>query len=157
MGIVLEKTKSLIQNPAQYTRATSYGASKYVNNLSFVKDTSEIADAKNLSLNEELITEEGLYDGYYSIVTSETIMSDKELRDIYRGLWKIEERFKVTKSTLETRPIYVWTNEHIEAHFLTCFISLVMIRLLEKRTGGKYSAEQISTSLKRLYLHEGIS
>ncbi len=146
--IALEKANSLIQNPAQYTRATSYGASKYVKNLSYIKDTGEIADSKNLSLNEELVAEEALYDGYYSIVTSETKMSDKELRDIYRGLWKIEESFKVTKSTLETRPVYVWTNEHIEAHFLTCFISLVMIRLLEKRTAGKFSAEQISTSLK---------
>lgn len=147
--LVIEKAKSLIKNPSHYTKSTSYGASKYVNNISFVKDTGEIADTKNLTLNEQLVEEEALYDGYYSIVTSEIKMSDKELRDTYRGLWKIEESFKVTKSTLETRPVYVWTAEHIEAHFLTCFISLVMVRLIEKQIQSKYSPERITNSLRK--------
>ena len=73
-------------------------------------------------------------------------LSDKEIRDIYKGLWKIEESFKITKSNLETRPIYVWTKEHIEAHFLTCFISLVIIRLLEYKTNRKYSTRKMIDS-----------
>ena len=56
-------------------------------------------------------------------MTSELKMSDVELRDIYKGLWKIEQSFKITKSNLESRPVYVWTKQHIEAHFLTCFVS----------------------------------
>ena len=64
-------------------------------------------------------------------------LSDKEIRDIYSGLWKIEETFKITKSDLKTRPVYVWTKEHIEAHFLTCFISLVILRLLQQKTNYK--------------------
>jgi len=76
-------------------------------------------------------------------------MSDKEIRDAYKGLWKIEESFKITKSTLEARPVYVWTKEHIEAHFLTCFVSLVILRLLEHKMDRKYSSEKVINSLKQ--------
>ncbi|MDW7663218.1 MAG: transposase, partial [Bacillota bacterium] len=69
--------------------------------------------------------------------------------DIYRGLWKIEESFKVTKSDLETRPVYVSTEEHIKAHFLTCFIALVLARILEHITEGKHSITMMIESLKK--------
>ena len=74
-------------------------------------------------------------------------MNDFELHDKYRGLSKIEETFKVTKTELETRPVYVWTKEHIEAHFLTCFIALVIIRLLEIKTDKKYSVRALIDSM----------
>ena len=94
------------------------------------------------------IAEEEKYDGYYSIVTSELNMSDTELRNKYRGLSKIEETFKITKSELDGRPVFVWTKEHIEAHFLTCFVSLLITRLLEKKLENKYSIHKIIESLK---------
>lgn len=83
-----------------------------------------------LDLNK--IKEEEQFDGYYSIVTSETELEDHEIRKIYRGLSKIEDTFKVTKSNFSSRPAFVWTAEHIKGHFFTCFIALVLIRLLEK-------------------------
>ena len=61
---------------------------------------------------------------------------------------RLKKLLKITKSELKTRPIYVWTKEHIEAHFLTCFISLVILRLLQQRTNYKYSTKQIINSLK---------
>ena len=146
--LVIAKAKDLIDNPGRYTRATSIGAAGYINNYDYDKQTGEII-AKDLSLNLNKINEEEKFDGYYSIVTSELDMSDKEIRDTYKGLWKIEESFKITKSTLETRPVYVWTKEHIEAHFLTCFVSLVILRLLEQRINRKYSSEKIIDSLKK--------
>ena len=145
--LVIAKAKDLINNPGKYTRATSVGAAGFINNLSFDKNTGEVID-KNLSLNIDKIKDLEKFDGYYSIVTSEKELSDKEIRNIYSGLWKIEETFKITKSELKTRPIYVWTKEHIEAHFLTCFISLVILRLLQQRTNYKYSTKQIINSLK---------
>ena len=102
-----------------------------------------------LSLKLDKIQEEEKFDGYYSIVTSEKNLSDKELRDIYKGLWKIEKTFKITKSELETKPIFVWTEESIEAHFLSCFIALLIIRLLEKKLQRKYSNEYIIDSLRK--------
>ena len=135
--LVIEKAKDLIKNPGRYNRATSIGAAGYINNISYEKDSGVVIN-KNLSLNEDKIKEEEKFDGYYSIVTSEKNLSDKEIRDIYKGLWKIEQSFKITKSEFKARPVYVWTKEHIEAHFLACFISLVIMRLLELKLNNKY-------------------
>ena len=145
----IKKAKDLIENPGKYTQATSYGCTKYINNIRFDEETGEIPKGLELSLKLDKIKEEEKFDGYYSIVTSEKDLSDKEIRDIYKGLWKIEESFKITKSNLETRPVYVWTKEHIEAHFLTCFISLVIIRLLEYKTNRKYSTRKMIDALKK--------
>ncbi len=147
-SILIEKAKNLIKKPGSYTRATSYGAAGYVKNIKFNKATGEVETDKDLSLNLEVIKEEEQYDGYYSIVTSETELSDHKMRNIYRGLIKIEDTFKVTKTNLESRPVYVWTLAHIEAHFLTCFVGLVIIRLLEQRLNNKYSVEKILQALR---------
>lgn len=146
--LAIKKAEDLINNPGKYTQATSYGSAKYINNIRFNEETGEIPTGLELSLKLDKIKEEEKYDGYYSIVTSEKNLSDKEIRDIYKGLWKIEESFKITKSDLETRPVFVWTKEHIESHFLTCFISLVILRLIEAKTKRKYSTSSIINSLK---------
>ena len=143
----VEKAKDLIKNPGKYTQATSYGCTKYINNIRFNQDTGEIPNGLDLSLKLDKIKEEEKFDGYYSIVTSEKNLTDKEIRDIYKGLWKIEESFKITKSELETRPVFVWTDESIEAHFLSCFVSLLIIRLLEQKLNRKYSNEYVINSL----------
>ena len=145
---MLEKAKDLIAHPDKYNRSTSYGVAGYINNLTFVKSTGEIADASNLTINTSRIEEEEKYDGYYSIVTSEEHLSDLEIRKIYRGLAKIEETFKVTKSGLENRPVFVKLKEHIESHFLICFISLVIVRLLEKKLENKYSFNKILQTIR---------
>ena len=120
---------------------------QYINHISFSKDTGEIANGKELSINEEKIAEEALYDGYYSIVTSEKELSDKEIRDIYKGLWEIEESFKIIKSEFKTRPVFVSTEDHIQAHFLICFVTLVIMRVLEQLIGKCHSVRQIRDSL----------
>lgn len=147
--MMIDKAKDLVSNPSRYNKATSYGAANYVKNLKFIKSTGEIADTTNLLIDEEKIKEEEKFDGYYSIITSEEKLSDIEIRNIYRGLSRIENTFKVTKSNLETRPLYVWTPDHIESHFLTCFIALVITRLLEEKLERKYSPQQIIESLKK--------
>lgn len=146
--VAVEKAKDLIKNPGKYTQATSYGCTKYIDNIYFDNETGEVKEGFDLSLKIEKIKEEEKYDGYYSIVTSEKKLSDKELRDIYKGLWRIEESFKITKSELETRPVFVWTDESIETHFLSCFVSLLIIRLLEQRLDHKYSNHYVIESLR---------
>ena len=141
--MVIEKAKDLIKNPSDYTRATSYGAAGYVNNIAFDKKTGEVVDGSNLSLKLDKIKEEELYDGYYAIVTSEEHLSDLELRNIYKGLSKIEETFKITKSEFKARPIYVKLDDHIDALFLICFISLVIVRVLQAESNHKYSLKQL--------------
>ncbi len=75
--------------------------------------------------------------------------TDSEIIDIYRGLWRIEETFKVTKSELDDRPVYVSTKEHIEAHFLTCYLALVLGRVLQHKLDKKYSVGKILESLSK--------
>jgi len=143
----IAKTKELINNPGKYTKATSIGATGYVNNIKFLKETGEIPDGLLLSLNETKIQAEEKYDGYYSIVTSEKHLSDVEIRDIYKGLWEIEESFKIIKSEFKARPVYVKKDEHVEAHFLVCFVALVIMRVIEKMVEKKHTVKQIRNSL----------
>lgn len=145
---MVARAQDLINHPRKYDRVTAKGSSAYVLNIAFDKTTGEIVEGKSLELNLKKIEEEEKYDGYYSIVTSELKMSDQEMRKVYRGLAKIEDSFKVTKTFLESRPIYVWLNEHIEAHFATCFLALVLIRLLEAKLNHKYPVGQILDALK---------
>lgn len=145
---MIERAKDIINHPEKYDKITAKGSKSYINNIRFVKDTGEIAKGLDLSLKLDKIAEEEKYDGYYSIVTSEFKMSDKELRKKYRGLSKIEETFKITKTELESRPVYVWTKEHIESHFLTCFIALYILRLLEHKTNKEISIPKLIESIK---------
>ena len=141
--MVIEKAKDLIKNPGAYTRATSYGAAGYINNIKFDKETGVVSNGSELYLDEAKIKEDEKLDGYYSIVTSEENLSDLELRNIYKGLAKIEETFKITKSEFDARPINVRLEEHIDAHFLICFISLVIIRILQHEINNKYTVKNL--------------
>ncbi len=146
----LAKAKDLAAHPGSYTRATSYGAAKYIKKIEYDKDTGEILTASSvLDIDEELIRKEEALDGYYVLLTSEMDESDDKIIDMYRGLWRIEESFKITKSELESRPVYVWTREHIEAHFLTCFVALTISRILEMKLEHKYSTAKIIDSLSK--------
>ncbi len=77
------------------------------------------------------------------------IVRPQDILDFYRGLWKIEQSFRITKSELHTRLVYVSRKERIEAHFLTCFISLLIVRILEHETDHEFSSEQLLSSLKK--------
>ena len=144
----IQRAEDLIRHPKKYDKVSAKGASGYVKNIAFNKETGEVIDL-NLKLDVEKIEEESKYDGYYSIVTSELNMSDIEIRKIYKGLSRIEETFRITKSELDTRPIHVTTNEHIESHFTTCFAAITLLRLLEISLGNKYPAPQIIESLRQ--------
>jgi transposase len=148
---VLKKAHDLAANPHKYTKATAYGAAKYVKNVKFDKKTGEILQVKDhLVFDAAKVAEEEKYDGYYAIVTSELDMSDTEVIETYRGLWQIEETFRVTKGVLETRPVYVSLEDHINAHFLTCFLALTILRIMQKKTGRLFSAERIVECLNRI-------
>ncbi len=145
---VIAKAKSLINNPQQYTRSTCYGAAGYVKNISFSKSTGEIVNGSSLELDQEKIDEESRYDGYYSIVTSEKELSDSEIRSIYKGLWEIEESFKIIKSEFKARPVFVKTEDHVNAHFLICYVTLVIMRVIEHLLNEKYTTKQIRHALR---------
>jgi transposase len=149
---ILAKAMDMIEDPKKYNKATSYGAAAYIGNIDYDKDTGEVISktGKVLELKSDKIEAEELFDGYYSIVTSELNMSDYEIIDTYRGLWEIEETFKITKSDLAARPVYVYDPDHINAHFLTCFIALTILRIIQKVTKKMFSAATIVDSLNKI-------
>lgn len=145
------KAKDFVKSPSKYKNAVSYGAAKYIKNLKVDKETGEIKNEPSLlEFDENKLKEEEQFDGYYAIVTSEWKESDEKIIEIYRGLWKIEESFKITKSDLEARPVYVSRQDRIESHFLTCFISLVISRIIQHRLDNKYCVSKILESLRRV-------
>lgn len=146
---MIQRAKDLIKHPKKYDKVTAAGSASYVLDIAFDKNTGEIIEGRSLALNEEKIREEEKYDGYYSIVTSELEMPDHEMREVYRGLARIEDTFRISKSEFDSRPVYVWTNDHIDAHFTTCFTALVLIRLLQAKLGNRFPVGKTIDSLKK--------
>ena len=149
---VIKKALDVIANPKNYTKTTVRSSAAYIKDISFDKKTGEILEepGKKLIYDEEKATEDAKYDGYYCIVTSELEMHDQRIIEIYRGLSDIEENFKVSKSDLDIRPVNVSRKDRINAHVLTCFISLVILRLIQKKTNCKFTPEQIITCLNNI-------
>jgi transposase len=147
---VLEKAQKIISHPKRYSKKEAGGALRYVKNIEYNAETGECINTKCIPyLDLDKIREDEKYDGYYAIITSEVDMPDHEVVKAYHGLWEIERSFRITKSNLKSRPVHVSLEQRIEGHFLTCYIALLILRLLGKRLGGKYSPEQIIESLKR--------
>lgn len=102
-------------------------------------------------LDEKRIEEESKYDGFYAVVTN--LEGDPaEIIKINKRRWEIEENFRIMKSELEARPVYVQRDDRIKAHFLTCYISLLVYRLLEKKLGEKYTCSQILETLRGMQM-----
>ena len=124
------------------------GGKRYLDVESLDEETGEIRRlTPHISIDEEQIAFDEQFDGISVLITSETEMSDEEMLTSYRSLSRIEDCFKVMKTTFDARPIYVWTRPHIDAHFLVCFISLTIMRLLERKLNGQLSPERIQSAL----------
>ncbi len=149
---VIRKAIDIISNPKKHNKSTEHGAAAYIQNITYDKKTGEVyaEEGKKLMLNEKKAEEDAQYDGYYSIITSELEMPEQRVIDIFRGLSETEDNFKVSKSDLDIRPVYVSREERINAHVLTCFISLVILRLIQKKTAYKFTPEQIITCLNNI-------
>jgi hypothetical protein len=148
----IKRAQDIIADPKKHNRDSVHGASAYILNIAYDKKTGEIVEdaGKKLIFNVAKAQEDAKYDGYYCIVTSELDMPDQRVIEIYRGLSEIEDNFRVSKHNLDIRPVYVSRDDHIKAHLLTCFISLVIIRLIQKRTGNCFSVSQIIECLNRI-------
>ena len=146
----IEKARKLMSK-SKNGKLPENGAAKYIKSQPLDKKTGEIFELSEIHwIDSDKIDEESKYDGYYAIVTSELKMPNEEILDAYRSLWKIEESFKITKTELKTRPVNVSTKDHIEAHFLTCFISLLLIRLLQLSTDNKYSTKILVNEMNNI-------
>lgn len=144
-----EKINEYLENPSKYKASNRYGIKKYLKEIEVDTMTGETEDKKTiLEFEKDKYERDLALDGYYALVSSEIDMADEEIIDHYRGLWKIEDSFRVLKSDLEGRPVYVRLADRIEGHFLLCFVALLMTRMLEKKLEYKYSIRKIQEALK---------
>ncbi|MGI6017624.1 MAG: IS1634 family transposase [Marvinbryantia sp.] len=124
--------------------------------IRFVKKTSvtpegELAEKSVYDLDTEQIQKEEMYDGFYAVITN--LEGDiGEILKINRQRWEIEENFRIMKTEFEARPVYVRRDDRIKAHFMTCYISLLIYRLLEKKLGDKYTSRQILETLRSMQM-----
>ena len=119
---------------------------EYIKSL-YVTEDGEVAENVTKTIDYEKAKEDAKFDGYFAIITSELDYDYSKILETYNGLWRIEESFRITKSQFEVRPIFVRTRKHIEGHFLICFISLLLIRMLQWKMNYSISAERIIEAL----------
>ena len=148
----IQRAHDILADPKKYTKDTAHGAAAYIKNIAYDKKTGEVYEkvGKALLFDEAKAIEDAKYDGYYCLITSELDMPQERVVEIYHGLSEIEDSFKVTKSNLDIRPFHVSLEDHINAHMLTCFISLVIIRLIQKKTDHCFTPEQIISNLNNI-------
>ena len=121
---------------------------RFINSINLTND-GEVAENATYSINQEVIDNEEKYDGYYALTTN-LIGDVNEILKIVKGRWEIEESFRIMKNDFLARPINLSREDRIKAHFMTCFISLFIYRLLEKKLNYKYTTSQILNTLKNM-------
>ena len=145
----IERAQKIIDSPGRKRKGKNQN-----DPMRFVKKTSvtndgEIAENRVYELDEEQIAKEKIYDGFYAVITN--LEGDVEnIIKINKQRWEIEENFRIMKTEFEARPVYVRRDDRIKAHFMTCYISLLLYRLLEKKLGSCYTAEQIIDTLRSM-------
>ena len=141
----LDFLKRLEETPENFriTAMQSKSLRKFFKKECVNQKTGEIVDSADIKalIDFDKVREYRGRMGYYQIVTSELTMEPRQVIDRYHGLTQIEDQFRVMKGDLETRPIYVRTPAHVEAHLLICMIALVMLRIIQKRLIGSGMAE----------------
>jgi len=143
----LEKAERSVKNNAYGIKK---GVEEYTKEDIVDTETGEILEntKKLRSVDLEKAEKDAMYDGYFCIITSELDYDERKIRQTYGGLWRIEQSFRIMKTDLYARPVFVSKNEHIRAHFLICFVALLVIRIIQHRMGEKaLSAERIARAL----------
>ena len=147
----IQRANSIIEkNPQKIKSNNENDPKRFIDVIPTTKD-GEVAENNNYILNQEKINEEALYDGLYAICTN--LEDDvSEIIKINKRRWEIEESFRIMKSEFKARPVYLSREDRIKAHFLTCFLSLVIFRYLEKKLDEKYTVSEIIDTLKKYEL-----
>ena len=145
----VDRAKKMLDSGAvKKARKNPNDPARFIGKKAATED-GEVAKIHNY-LAEEKIENESLYDGLYAVATD---LLDDEISDILKvseGRWEIEECFRIMKTDFEARPIYLQNETRIKAHFLTCFIALVIYRYLERTLGNSYTCDTILSTLKSM-------
>lgn len=145
----IDRAKKMIQSSDKTRKGKgSNDPARFIQRTAVTED-GEIAQKNIYELDKAKILEESMYDGFYAVITN--LEGDiREIININKQRWEIEENFRITKSEFEARPVFVRREDRIKAHFLTCFISLLAYRLLEKKLGEEFTCSQILETLRNM-------
>lgn len=148
------KREEKLEKAARSVKNNAYGIKKGVDEYTkediVDKKTGEVLEStkKLRRVDLEKAEKDAMYDGYFCIITSELDYDERKMRQVYGGLWRIEESFRIMKTDFYARPVFVRKNEHIRAHFLICFVALLIIRIIQHRMGeNALSTERIARAL----------
>ena len=140
--------KKIDSNPSKIGKAKQNDYHRFIETMTFTDD-GEFADKKTHQINTDVIAREEIYDGFYGVCTN--LEADpSEIINVNKGRWQIEDCFRIMKTEFKARPVYLSKDERIEAHFITCFISLMIYRLLEKRLYRKFTCPTIIQNLRNM-------
>lgn len=145
----IDRAKKIIQSSDKTRKGKgSNDPARFIQRTAVTED-GEIAQKNIYELDKAKILEESMYDGFYAVITN--LEGDiREIININKQRWEIEENFRIMKSEFEARPVFVRREDRIKAHFLTCFISLLAYRLLEKKLGEEFTCSQILETLRNM-------
>jgi transposase len=138
--------KTIENNPTKLKKCNQNDYKRFIQKTSCTTD-GEIADKEIYSIDQAIILKEEAFDGFYGVCTN--LEDDvSEIIKVNHRRWEIEECFRIMKSEFKARPVYLSNDDRIEAHFTTCFISLIIYRLLEKRLNENYTCHKIISGLR---------
>lgn len=144
--------KVIETNPTKLKKHNQNDYKRFIEKTSITPD-GEIAAKDLYSINAEAISKEEIFDGFYAVCTN-LEDSAPEINKINQRRWEIEECFRIMKSEFKARPVYLSRDDRIEAHFTTCFLSMVIYRYLEKKLSGKFTCREIIQGLREMNFHE---
>ena len=149
----IERAQKVIDtNPGKLKKSNSNDYKRFISK-SHCTENGEVAENESYSIDTDLIAGEAAYDGFYAVCTNLDDDASAIIK-VNQRRWEIEESFRIMKSEFKARPVYLQRDDRIEAHFTTCFISLMIYRILEKKLGEKYTCHDIVTGLRDMNFFE---
>ena len=145
----IERAKKLVESGEKTINKKKQNDPKRFIRTDHATKDGEVADKSLSYIDESVISDEEKYDGFYAVCTD----LDESVSNIVKAnkrRWEIEECFRIMKTDFEARPVYLKRQDRILAHFITCFIALIVYRYLEKKLGGKYTIDQILPTLQEM-------
>ncbi|MBU7008877.1 IS1634 family transposase [Phosphitispora fastidiosa] len=145
----IERAQKAIQNnPTKIKKCNANDYKRFINKTSCTPG-GEIADKEIYSIDQSLIEKEEAFDGFYGVCTNLEDDVSEIIKANHRR-WEIEECFRIMKSEFKARPVFLKKDDRIKAHFITCFISLIIYRLLEKRVNEGFTCHEITSELRNM-------
>ena len=148
----IERALKKVDNPSRIEKKRANSPDRFIQSTHVTED-GEIAGKSTYTINSALVEEEGKFDGFYGVCTN-LESTPEEIVKINQRRWEIEETFRILKSEMRTRPVFLQKDERIKAHFLVCFLSLLTYRLIEKKIDESATCFEIIQTLRKMRVLE---